>query len=73
MQADDGEPTPLTIQTCTNDGCRSVAPVSNDLLWGLRQGERLKVGFVPFGGTQAIVVEVSLTGFTAAYKALIAR
>ena len=73
MQADGGESTPLTIQTCTNDGCRSVAPVSNELLWGLRQGKRLKVGFVPFGGTQTVVVEASLTGFTAAYKALITR
>jgi len=73
MQADGGETTPLTIQTCTNDGCRSVSPVSNELLWGLRQGEQLKVGFVPFGGTQTVVVEASLTGFTAAYKALIAR
>ena len=73
MQVDNGESTPLTIQTCTNDGCRSVAPVSDDLLWGFREGELLKVGFVPFGGTKTAVVEVSLTGFTAAYKALKAR
>jgi len=73
MQSDNGESAPLTIQTCTNDGCRSVAPVSDDLLWGFRQGKILKVGFVPFGGTQTIVVEASLTGFTAAYKALTAR
>ena len=73
MQADAGESTPLTIQTFTNDGCRSVAPVSNDLLWGFRQGKVIKVGFVPFGGTQTVVVEASLAGFTAAYKALTAR
>ena len=73
MQADGGESTPLTIQTCTNDGCRSVARISDDLLWGFREGKLLKVGFVPFGGTQTVVVEASLTGFTAAYKALIAR
>ena len=73
MQADGGESTPLTIQTCTNDGCRSVAPVSNDLLWGFREGKVIKVGFIPFGGTQTVVVEASLTGFTAAYKALKAR
>ena len=70
IQADSGEPTPVTIQTCTNEECRSVAPVSNDLLWGFRQGKLLKVGFIPFGGTQAIVVEASLTGFTAAFRAL---
>ena len=70
IQADSGEQTPVTIQTCTNEGCRSVAPVSNDLLWGFRQGKLLKVGFIPFGGTQAIVVEASLTGFTAAFRAL---
>jgi len=73
MQSDDGEPTQLTLQTCTNDGCRSVALVSDDLLWGFRQGKLLKVGFIPFGGAQTIVVEASLTGFTAAYKALMAR
>ncbi len=73
IQADGGESTPLTIQTCTNDGCRSVAPVSDDLLWGFRQGKVIKVGFVPFGSTQTAVVEASLTGFTAAYKALTAR
>ena len=73
MQSDNGESAPLTIQTCTNDGWRSVAPVSDDLLWGFRQGKILKVGFVPFGGTQTIVVEASLTGFTAAYKSLTLR
>ena len=73
MQADSGESTPLTIQTCTNDGCRSVAQISDDLLWGFREGKLLKVGFVPFGSTQTVVVEASLTGFTAAYKALNAR
>ena len=73
MQSDDGEPTPLTIQTCTNLGCRSVAPISDDLLWGFRQGKVLKVGFIPFGSKQTIVVEASLTGFTAAYKSLAAR
>ncbi|MDA0229051.1 MAG: invasion associated locus B family protein [Proteobacteria bacterium] len=70
LQADAGDPTPVTIQTCTNEGCRSVAPVSTDLLWGFRQGKVLKVGFIPFGGTQVVVVEASLTGFTAAYRML---
>jgi len=70
IQADAGDPTPVTIQTCTNDGCRSVAPVSNDLLWGFRQGKVLKVGFIPFGGTKTVVVEASLNGFTAAYRML---
>ena len=70
IQADSGDPTPVTIQTCTNEGCRSVAAVSNDLLWGFRKGKLLKVGFIPFGGTQAVVVEASLSGFTAAYRAL---
>ena len=73
MQPDDGEPTPLTIQTCTKLGCRSVAPIPEDLLWGFRQGKVLKVGFIPFGSKQTMVVEASLTGFTAAYKSLMAR
>jgi len=73
MGADGGEPTHLTIQTCTKEGCRSTAKISDDLLWGFRQGRILKVSFVPFGGTQTVVVEASLTGFTAAYKALNAR
>lgn len=73
MQSDDGKPTQLTIQTCTNDGCRSVALVSEKLLWGFRQGKDLKVGFVPFGSKKTIVVKASLTGFTAAYKTLMAR
>ena len=67
---DSGEPTSLTIQTCTKEGCRSVAPISEDLLWSFRKGNKLKVGFVPFGGIQTVVVEASLMGFTAAYKAL---
>ena len=73
MQSDDGKPTQLTIQTCTNDGCRSVALVSEKLLWGFRQGKDLKVGFVPFGSKQPMVVKASLNGFTAAYKTLLAR
>ena len=68
-----GKPTPLTIQTCTNLGCRSVAVISDDLLWGFRQGKDLKVGFVPFGSKKPMVVKASLNGFTAAYKTLMAR
>ena len=54
--ADAGAPTPLTIQTCTSDGCRAIAAVSNDLLWGFRKGKVLKVGFIPFGGKKTVVV-----------------
>ena len=73
IKADEGAYSPLIIQTCTNKGCRSVSPVSEDLLWGFRQGKVLKVGFIPFRGGKTMVVEASLTGFTAAYKAMIAR
>ena len=73
IKADEGEYSPLIIQTCTKEGCRSVSPVSKDLLWGFRQGKVLKIGFIPFRGTKTMVVEASLTGFTAAYKAMIAR
>ena len=73
LQADAGESTQLTVQTCTNEGCRSVAKISDELLWGFRKGNLLKVGFVAFGGTQTVVVEASLTGFTAAFKAMRAR
>ena len=73
IKADDGEYSPLIIQTCTNEGCRSVSPVSEALLWAFRQGKVLKVGFIPFGSAKTMVVEASLTGFTAAYKAMIAR
>lgn len=70
VQADSGELTPVTIQTCNNVGCRSVAQVSNDLQWGFRQGKLLRVGFISFGGTHATVVEAALVGFTAAFRAL---
>ena len=73
VQADAGEPTTLTIQTCTKEGCRSVAQISDDLLWGFRKGSMLKVGFVAFGGTKTHVVEVSLNGFTAAFEAMRSR
>ena len=73
VQADAGEPTMLTIQTCTKEGCRSFAQISDDLLWGFRKGSLLKVGFVAFGGTQTVVVEASLNGFTAAFEAMISR
>ncbi len=73
VQADAGNPTTLTIQTCTKEGCRSVAQVSDELLRGFRQGKLLKVGFVAFGGTQTVVVDASLAGFTAAFKAMRSR
>ena len=73
LQADAGESTQLTVQTCTKEGCRSVAKISDELLWGFRRGNLLKVGFVAFGGTQTAVVEASLTGFTAAFKAMQTR
>lgn len=71
--ADASDPTSLTIQTCTKEGCRSIAKLSNDLLWGFRKGKLLKVGFIPFGGKQTVVVEASLIGFSAAFKALRTR
>ena len=70
---DAGEPTSLIIQTCVKEGCRSWALISDELLWSFRKGNILKVGFVPFGRTETIVVEAPLKGFTAAFKAMESR
>lgn len=70
LQVDDAKQVPLTIQTCTKAGCRSQLKMTDELLAGFRKGTKLKIGFIPFPGKRTVVVEASLTGFTAAYKAL---
>ena len=70
LQIDDAKQVPLAIQTCTKAGCRSIVKMTDELLAGFRKGVKLKIGFIPFPGKRTVVVEASLIGFTAAYKAL---
>jgi len=66
MQLDGAEEFTLGYTTCVPQGCASVLPVSDELRSGLKAGAKAKLGFRLFGTRQTQVVELSLSGFTAA-------
>ena len=68
IQVDNGDELTFGYSTCVAQGCAAVLPVDDSLLSVLRAGNKARLGFRPFGSTQTQVVELSLSGFTAASK-----
>ena len=61
---DKGQETSFQYSRCTNRGCLVMIPVSNKLLASLKRGKNLKIGFLPFGATKPMIVNLNLGGFT---------
>ena len=70
MRVDDGPETPLEFLRCTESGCDASAHITPELLQQMRAGNRLRVGFRPWGSEQVTAVDASLIGFTAAFAEL---
>lgn len=68
MQIDEGEELVAAYTTCVPQGCAAVLPVNDSLFQAFQAGAGAKIGFRPFGTSQTQVIEMSLSGFTAASK-----
>ena len=67
LQVDDLEEFNAQVRTCIAQGCISFLELDDSRIAELKAGNRLKLGFRPFGGTDVSVVEFSLTGFSRAF------
>lgn len=68
FQIDQGDEIQARYTTCIPQGCAAVLPADDQLMAAMRAGAQAKVGFRPFGTTQTQVVNLSLSGFTAASR-----
>jgi invasion protein IalB len=69
IRVDEGEATPLVIQTSDANGAYAGTAISDDLLASLKKGQRLIVAFKT-AQQQDLAIPVTLIGFTAAYSQL---
>jgi invasion protein IalB len=69
MQVDEADALRIPIQTCTQQGCRTVVPLDATQEALFRAGTQLKIGLVTFRG-QPLTMGVSLAGFAAGVDAL---
>jgi invasion protein IalB len=72
LQVDETDALRIPIQTCTQQGCRTVVPLDATQQSLFRSGTQLKIGLVSYRG-QPIAMGVSLIGFGAGLDALIAE
>ena len=69
VKVDEGEPSPMVIQTSDANGAYAGMAISDELLASLKKGTQLTVAFKT-AQRQDIAVPVTLIGFTAAYTQL---
>jgi len=58
------------FQTCLPNGCRVVARVDADMLAAMRAGSNFLIGVRPLESDRVAVIEGSLMGFTAGFRAI---
>ena len=69
LSVDNGASRTIEFEICNLDGCHAGVPLTPDLLIPLKQGRIGQVTFVD-GFDQEIRIEISLSGFTAAFEEL---
>lgn len=67
IRIDNGEVSPVPLLRCLPDNCAARAPLSAEAVEQLKKGSVAKFGFFL---QEEVLVDVSLSGFTAAYNAL---
>lgn len=60
----------FSFQTCLPNGCRVVARVDAEMLSAMRSGNKFLVGVKPLEADSVAVIEGSLSGFTAGFRAV---
>ena len=69
IKVDEGEPSRLPIQLCTQEGCRGVLELTDDVVNRLKAGSEAKIAFFD-ARRREVVVPISLHGFTAGFNSL---
>ncbi len=64
------KPFPLTVQNCTQQGCKATANLDGALLKTMQSGDKLTISFSRQPAAKPVVVEGSLKGLTEGLKAL---
>lgn len=70
IQIDQGDEITFGYTTCVPKGCAGVLPLDQERFAVLKAGNTARLGFLPFGGDQVQVLELSLKGFTAASEGI---
>lgn len=58
------------FQTCMPNGCRVVAPIDSEMMTAMRGGTTFRVGVKMLDSDRVAVVEGSLMGFSAGFRAV---
>lgn len=69
-RVDDHPQASLSLQQCTQHGCQAVTLLSEATLKTMTTGKAMVVGMKPYGGTEPLLLPVSLKGLTAIMAAL---
>jgi invasion protein IalB len=67
---DEGKQFKFVLQHCSKQGCRAAIEVSDKMRAALQKGKRLALAFKMRANAKAVLVQISLTGFTKAVNAL---
>ena len=67
---DEGKQFKFVLQNCGKQGCRAAIGVSNKMKMALQKGSRLALAFKMRANAKAVLVQISLKGFTKALNAL---
>lgn len=70
LDVDGGAAQTLPVQACDRSGCFATTPLSDAMLSSLQKGTTLDVGFSSLS-KQAVKLQMSLTGFSAAYQKML--
>ena len=68
LQIDQSPEMKAPFSKCTKAGCEVQSLLTDELLADLKKGDKLKVGFRPFGISRTMVVKADLIGFTRAFS-----
>ncbi len=70
MKLDEGGDVPLILQQCVQDGCVASKVLDAKGLAAFAKARTLRLGVLPYAGTQSVAMTVSLKGISAGLDAL---
>jgi len=70
MKLDNGDEAPLPFQQCLQDGCVASTRLDAKALAAFAKAKTLRLGVMPYAGTQSVTMVVSLKGVAAGLDAL---
>ncbi|CAK0750824.1 hypothetical protein WCLP8_2150003 [uncultured Gammaproteobacteria bacterium] len=64
LRIDAKDQKPMILQQCTGEGCVATMVLDKATVDALKAAKEMLVGILPFGGTQTMVINVSVKGLT---------